>query len=57
MTLLHAPLPLAHDVHAPVQVGLIQQKPSLQAPLTQPAFDEHAAPGPPCGTQTLTLLQ
>jgi hypothetical protein len=48
LTVVHAPVPVAHAVHAPLHAALAQQKPSLHVPLAQSVFAVHAAPDAPC---------
>jgi hypothetical protein len=57
VTVLHAPPPVAHVVHVPVQVDNAQHAPSLHTPLEQATLTVHAEPPPPCATHVAAALQ
>jgi hypothetical protein len=57
MMVTHNPVPIAHDVHAPLHVEELQQKPSLHWPVVHCALVVQAPPGMVCGTHALAALQ
>jgi hypothetical protein len=57
MIVMHAPVPEAHAVQAPLQLADPQQKPSLHTPVVHSAFDVHTPPGDVCATHAPALLQ